>query len=424
MTFFFREITTKIVISSLPKWKISKMKNLAKYCLAVCSVFLILILPSCAQNKGGRISSGAENISEYLDLIANKKIAVVANQSSLVQDIHLVDFLLERKIDLVKIFSPEHGFRGNADAGMKLGNTVDEKTGIPIVSLYGNHYKPTSKDLKGVELILFDLQDVGVRFYTYISTLHYVMEACAEQGVPVIVLDRPNPNGHYVDGPVLQANCRSFVGLHPVPIVYGMSIGEYAKMINGEKWLKHGVQCELKVIPCMNWNRSEPYFLPVKPSPNLPNHLAITLYPSLCFFEGTVVSAGRGTNQPFQCYGHPLLKSGTFEFVPKSIFGASTNPKFKGEKCFGYDLTGLDAEKVRKMKRLNLAYLILAYSELNGKTIFFNSFFENLAGTTELRKQIQQNFTEEEIRKSWEQEIKQFLSMRTKYLIYPDFDEN
>jgi uncharacterized protein YbbC (DUF1343 family) len=400
-----------------------KIKQLIQYCV-LCSCFLIAVsVTSCAQKQSEALLSGAENFKEYIPLLNERKVAVVGNQSSLVKGEHLVDVLLAKDIQITKIFSPEHGFRGDADAGEKITNGVDVKTGLPIVSLYGKHFKPSADDLKDIDVVLFDIQDVGVRFYTYISTLHYVMEACAELGKQVIVLDRPNPNSHYVDGPVLEIRYRSFVGMHPVPVVYGMSIGEYAQMINGEKWLKNKAQCELVVVPCKNWNRERSYLLPVKPSPNLPNHLSVTLYPSLCFFEGTVVSAGRGTDHPFQAYGHPSFTNGDFEFIPRSISGASTYPKFKGEKCIAYDLRKINAEDFRENKKMDLSFLLNAYSELKAEPEFFNSFFVKLAGTANLRTQIENSLSEEQIRASWEKDRIDFMAIRAKYLIYNDFTE-
>ncbi|MBN2596868.1 DUF1343 domain-containing protein [Labilibaculum sp.] len=400
-----------------------KIKQLIPYwVLSTCFLFVVSIT-SCAQKRLDSLITGAENFTEYIPLLKEKKVAVVANQSSLVNGEHLVDVLLAKDIYITRIFSPEHGFRGNADAGEKITNGIDVKTGLPIVSLYGKHYKPSVVDLNDVDVVVFDIQDVGVRFYTYISTLHYVMEACAEQGKKVIVLDRPNPNGHYIDGPVLEMKYSSFVGMHPVPVVYGMSIGEYAQMINGEKWLDNKEQCELIVIPFKNWNRDNSYLLPVKPSPNLPNHLSVILYPSLCFFEGTVVSAGRGTDHPFQVYGHPSFSHGDFEFTPRSIPGASKYPKFEGEKCVAYDLRKINADDFRKKKKLDLSFLLNAYCELKAKPDFFNSFFENLAGTANLRIQIENSLSEEQIRASWEKDRKDFMAIRAKYLIYSDFAE-
>ncbi len=373
---------------------------------------------SCAKGQPNRITTGAENTKAYLSLLKNKNVGVVANPASLVNGKHLVDFLLSKSIHIKRIFSPEHGFRGTADAGEKISNGKDVKTGIPIVSLYGKHKKPTNDDLKNIDVVLFDLQDVGVRFYTYISTLHYVMEACAEQNIPVIVLDRPNPNCYFIDGAVLQPQYKSFVGMHPVPVVYGMTIGEYAQMINGEKWLKNKVHCQLKVVPILGWNRNDNYKLPVKPSPNLPNSLSITMYPSLCFFEGTVVSCGRGTDFPFQCFGHPLLKKGKFGFVPRSIIGASNHPKFKGVKCYGIDFRTIDEDEYRKQKKLHLQFLIDAYSQLKGKTKFFNAFFSKLAGNATLQQQIEKGYSEKAIRQSWQKELQAFKAVRKKYLIY------
>lgn len=399
-----------------------KIKHLIQLHVLISCLIVQFGLSTCAQNKSEELIVGADNYKEYLPILENKNIAIVANQSSLVGTEHLVDFLLSQNVEIAKIFSPEHGFRGNADAGEKIADGKDKKTSLQIISLYGKHYKPTATDLKGVNLVLFDIQDVGVRFYTYISTLHYVMEACAEQNIPMIVLDRPNPNGHYVDGPVLEKEFTSFVGMHPVPVVYGMSIGEYAKMINGENWLKNKIQCDLKVIPCKNWNRNKIYSLPVKPSPNLPNDLSISLYPSLCFFEGTVVSAGRGTDSPFQVYGHPSFTQGKFKFTPRSIPGASKYPKFKGKECVGYDLSGTILQEFRDRKKMDLSFLLTAYQELKKEPKFFNSFFRNLAGTKKLQKQIENFVNEKEIRESWSADTKDFLEVRSKYLIYPDFE--
>ncbi|MGQ1911154.1 exo-beta-N-acetylmuramidase NamZ family protein [Marinifilum sp. RC60d5] len=400
------------------------MKSTVSYYLFTFLLSIISITSSCAEDKDTRIVVGAENTSQYLSFLHDKNIALVANQSSLVNGEHLVDFLLKKEIKIKRIFSPEHGFRGKADAGEKIKDARDKLTGIKIVSLYGKHYKASPADVKGIDVMLFDLQDVGVRFYTYLSTLHYVMEICAEQNIPLIVLDRPNPNAHYIDGPVLEMKYSSFVGMHPVPVVYGMTIGEYAKMINGEKWLKNGMQCDLRIVPCKNWIRNQNYKLPVKPSPNLPNSLAITLYPSLCFFEGTPVSAGRGTDYPFQLYGHPLMNKTDFTFTPRSIPGASKYPKFKGKLCNGFDLQQINENEFRAKQKLDLSYLITAYSQLNRKVKFFNAFFKNLAGTEKLKMQLQQGMLEEEIRESWQKDIAKFKHIRKKYLIYDDVNLN
>ncbi|GAB7086005.1 exo-beta-N-acetylmuramidase NamZ family protein [Marinifilum fragile] len=383
---------------------------------------LFIVSISCAQQNALKTLAGAENTKDYLTLLQGKSVGVVGNQSSLVGNQHLIDFLVERNIKIQRIFSPEHGFRGIADAGEKIKNSKDVKTGISIVSLYGKHFKPSEVEVKDIDIMVFDIQDVGVRFYTYISTLHYVMEICAEQNIPLIVLDRPNPNAHYVDGPVLEKKYASFVGMHPVPVVYGLTIGEYAKMINGESWLKDNLKCDLTVIPCKNWHRNQIYDLPVKPSPNLPNALSIALYPSLCFFEGTSVSAGRGTDYPFQCFGHPKMRQEGFSYTPRSIPGASKYPKFKGKVCYGYDLSNYNLEEFRKRKSLDLSFLIKAYQQLHASTKFFNTFFRNLAGTNQLRLQIEKGMSEEEIRATWQEDLKVFKNIREKYLIYPDWE--
>lgn len=366
---------------------------------------------------------GIASFPEYNSLLAGKKVGVVANHTSVLeagdagQYEHTVDFLRGQGMDIIRIFCPEHGFRGNADAGEKVGDMVDKKTGLPIVSLYGKKKKPLAEDLKGVEVMVFDLQDVGVRFFTYLSTLHYVMEACAEQHIPLVVMDRPNPNAFYVDGPVLEEKYRSFVGMHPVPVVYGMTIGEYARMINGEGWLKAGVKCELTVIPCRKWTRDMVVELPCSPSPNLPDKVSVMLYPSVCFFEGTVVSEGRGTRVPFQLFGHPDLKGMTFSFTPRSIPGMSKSPKCLGKKCFGRDLRG-KYEEVRQGACLRLDWLAEAYRHYQGQAPFFIPFFDNLAGTDRLRKDIQAGKDITEIRASWQPELEHFKQIRTKYLIY------
>ncbi|BAF71940.1 conserved hypothetical protein [Sulfurovum sp. NBC37-1] len=381
--------------------------------IGICLLFSAALL-------AGKITPAAERPELYLPLLKGKKVALVVNHSSLAGGIHLVDYLLKHGIKVKKIFVPEHGFRGTADAGAHLGNSRDRSTGLPIVSLYGKHKKPTRKDLKGIDLILFDIQDVGVRFYTYLSTLHYVMEAGAEQRIEVMVLDRPNPNGHYIDGPVLKKKYRSFVGLDPVPVVYGMTIGEYARMLNGERWLKHGVQANLTVIPLKNYTHGSFYSLPVKPSPNLPNDRAVMLYPSLAFFEGTVISAGRGSAKPFQLYGAPKYRVKKFSFVPRSRPGARY-PKYKGKRCYGVDLSRVDMGKERRRKRLNLSYLRDAYTKYIDKKHFFlrNGFFDRLAGTDQLREQIISGASEAAIRKSWEKDLRKFRKVRAKYLLYP-----
>jgi uncharacterized protein YbbC (DUF1343 family) len=331
---------------------------------------------------------------------------------------HLVDSLLKLGVNIIKVFGPEHGFRGNAGAGEKVKDNTDIKTGLPVISLYGKHKKPTPGDLKDVDVVVFDIQDVGVRFYTYISTMTYVMEACAENGTDFIVLDRPNPHGGYIDGPVLEPDYSSFVGMHKVPVVHGMTVGEYARMVNGEGWLNNGVQCNLKVIKVGNYTHNSYYKLPVPPSPNLPDMNAIELYPSLCFFEGTIISVGRGTGKPFQVIGHPGFTEGDYSFTPVDIPGAAMNPKYEGEKCYGFDLSGF-ADTIVFEKRLDLRWLIKMYDYFKGKDDFFNSFFDKLAGTANLREQIISGLPEKEIRESWKPGLTGFNKIREKYLLYP-----
>jgi len=382
------------------------------------SVILLLLFTVSLWAK--QIVTAAERSELYLPLLKGKRVAMVVNHSSLVKKDHLVDFLLENNINVRKIFAPEHGFRGKADAGAHVKNSRDTRTNLPIISLYGKHKKPTKQDFAGIDIILFDIQDVGVRFYTYLSTLHYVMEAAAQQHIPVVVLDRPNPNAHYIDGSVLNKKYRSFVGLDPVPIVYGMTIGEYAKMLNGERWLKGGVKAKLTVIPLSNYTHQSLYSLPVKPSPNLPNDRSIALYPSLAFFEGTVFSAGRGTKKPFELYGAPKYRIQTFSFIPRSGAGAKY-PKFENKRCWGVDLSSKSLKRIRREKELNLSYLINAYQNYPNQGKFFlkNRFIDKLAGTDTLRKQIASGFSPSAIRKSWKKELKKFKKIRKKYLLYP-----
>lgn len=358
---------------------------------------------------------GASRFSQYLALLTDKSVGIVGNHSSLVGTTHLVDTLLSQNVNIKRVFSPEHGFRGNADAGEFVANGTDEKTGLSIVSLYGKNKKPKKDQLQGVEVMLFDIQDVGVRFYTYISTLHYVMEACAESNIPLIILDRPNPNGHYVDGPVLKKEYTSFVGLHEVPIVHGMTIGEYGKMVNNEGWLANGISCELTVITCENYSHNMFYSLPVPPSPNLRSDLAIQLYPSICLLEGTSVSCGRGTDGPFERYGHPNFPKLPFQFVPEPSAGASS-PKFSGLSCNGVNLA--DSNIIR-MERFEIKYLVHA-NELIGGKLFDDKkkIFNLLAGNDDLWRQIEKGVSEEEIRESWEPALKTFKIMRKEYLIY------
>ncbi len=363
----------------------------------------------------GEIEVGAERMEVYLPLLRDKKVGVVGNQSSLIGGTHLVDSLLSRGVNVVKVFSPEHGFRGDADAGEHVNSAIDSKTGLPIVSLYGNNKKPSQEQLQGLDIVVFDIQDVGVRFYTYISTLHYVMEACAEAKIPVLLLDRPNPNGNYVDGPILDTTYSSFIGMHPVPIVYGMTIGEYGKMINGENWLKNGLQCELVVTPCNGYTHESFYSLPVPPSPNLRTDLSIQLYPSLCLLEATTVSIGRGTESPFERYGHPEFPKTEFEFTPKAGPG-SKDPLHKNVLCNGYNLT--DSVWTRATQ-LDLSFLLNCNTLLAGKTFIDRpETFRLLSGNNVLIQQLAEGKTEEEIRATWQEGIDAFMKIRAKYLVY------
>lgn len=385
-------------------------------------------------HQGKKIKTGAENFEAYLPLINGKKIGVVTNQTGVVpytfrytsvnengedepayatDTISIVDFLLKEPNSVKKIFSPEHGFRGQADAAEHVADGVDVTTGLPIISLHGKTRKPLPEHLQGLDMMVFDIQDVGVRFYTYISTLHYVMEACAENNIPLLVLDRPNPNGHYVDGPVLEMTHKSFVGMHPVALVHGMTIGEYAQMINGKKWLKNGVQCDLTVIPCLNYTRDMAYSLPVKPSPNLPNDKAINLYPSLGLFEGTTINAGRGTDFQFQRYGAPFFPKAAFSYTPKPNAGAK-HPKHEGKLCYGMDLS-----QEPELDHFTLKYIIDAYKKTPKGETFFGPTFTIHAGSETLQKQIEQGLSEEAIRATWREDLERFKQVRARYLLYP-----
>ncbi|QHC84582.1 hypothetical protein AS589_07145 [Empedobacter brevis] len=410
----------------------NEMKNFVKYTsigLLSSVIFLGFSINLSAQNDTSetheiqsKIIVGAENTTNYLSKLKGKKIGLISNQTGIATvngiTMHTVDLFLKNNLNVVKLYSPEHGFRGDADAGAKVKSGVDTKTGLPIISLYGDNKKPKANQISDVDILVFDMQDVGARFYTYISTLHYVMEAAAENGKKVIVLDRPNPNGHYVDGPVMKNEFKSFVGMHNVPIVYGMTIGEYAQMINGEGWLVNGIKADLEVIPLVYYTHQSRYNLPVKPSPNLPNAHAINLYPSTCLFEGTNVNEGRGTDMQFQVYGSPFLKNMPFQYTPISKPGAS-NPKFKDQVCFGEDLS-----EVPYQSAINLKWLINAYKNntkqpfwtMNGKKLWI----DQLSGTDELRKQIETGLSEEEIKATWQKELETFKTIRAKYLIYKD----
>jgi len=422
---------------------LSKFKNRV---FPIIIVF-VLVLISCgsksqdttAQNNENLIQIKDDNLSKlnteiivganrtdvYLPLLKGKRVGIVANQTSVIfqktgqnkEDgsyTYLVDSLLQRNVNIKKVFAPEHGFRGKADAGELLKDGIDTKTGVPIVSIYGKNKKPFPRQLADLDIVIFDIQDVGARFYTYISSLHYVMEACAEANIPVIILDRPNPNGNYIDGPILEPKHKSFVGMHPIPIVHGMTIGEYGKMINGEGWLDNQIKCDLTIIEMQNYNHDKSYNLPIKPSPNLPNDKSINLYPSLCFFEGTNVNAGRGTSKQFQIYGSPYLDKTVYDFkyIPMPNEGAK-NPKHNGILCYGQNLSERE-----NLNKIDLSYLIKAYQNSVDKKIFFNDYFTTLAGTKTLRLQIESGVSEKEIKETWADGLTAYRKTRNKYLIY------
>ena len=388
--------------------------------LCACQAQDTVRVPARAPVMDPSIVTGAERTARYLPLLKEKKVAVVTNQTGIIGGTHLVDSLLALKVDVVKVFAPEHGFRGTADAGEHVMNERDKRTGLPLISLYGKNKKPMPEQLEGVDVVVFDIQDVGVRFYTYTGTLHYVMEACAEQHKPLIVLDRPDPNGFYVDGPVLDTAYTSFVCMHPVPLVHGMSIGEYAGMINGEGWLKGKVRCDLEVITCLGYTHGAFYALPVKPSPNLPNMAAVYLYPSLGLFEGTVMSVGRGTEQPFQCIGYPGFEQGTFRFTPRAMPGAK-DPPYKDVECRGLDLREYGTFITRLEPGVHLHWLIGSYREAKDKERFFTPFFDKLAGGPALRQAVIRGDDEARIRGSWKPALDAFKKVRAKYLLYDDF---
>ncbi|WP_026953844.1 exo-beta-N-acetylmuramidase NamZ family protein [Algoriphagus vanfongensis] len=388
-----------------------KFSFLSLFLTGILSLFGLFVTPS-----QGQILMGDEQPELYLPLLQGKRVGIVANQTSIMpqrNNLQVVDFLMEQGVNLKKVFVPEHGFRGTADAGEKVDNSVDQKTGLPIISLYGNNKKPSPEQIKDVDVLVFDLQDVGTRFYTYISTMHYIMEAAAENDKKVIIFDRPNPNGHYIAGPMLKKGFESFVGMHPIPIVHGLTVGELAQMINGEKWLKGGKTCDLEVIPMKNWEHSTAYSLPVKPSPNLPNDLSIHLYPSTCLFEGTVISLGRGTHFPFQVYGYPDPKFGSFTFTPVSIDGMSKNPPHQDKLCYGKDLRAESMDH-----QFSLSYLLEAYEISGMKEKFFNNYFNTLVGTDEIKKAMLAGKSAQEIEASWASDLETYKLLRNKYLIY------
>jgi uncharacterized protein YbbC (DUF1343 family) len=385
-------------------------------CVKMLALFTLYLLPFTLNAQ--RVIPGAEHLSEYLPMLQGKRVAVLMNQTSRVGNALLADTLQKQGVKLVKIFVPEHGFRGTASAGAHINNSFDTATGLPVISLYGDNKKPKALQLQDVDVVIYDLQDVGVRFFTYISTLEYLMEACAENNKKLIILDRPNPNGAYVDGPVLDIGLKSFVGMQRIPILYGMTPGEYAQMLKGEGWFNKSKQLDIRVIKCKNWNHRTAYNLPVPPSPNLRTANAIALYPSLCLFEGTVISLGRGTNRPFEQWGHPSFAGKAKDsFRPASIPGAK-NPPLEGKTCYGMLLD----KRADEHAAFELKWLRMAYSWYPQKEKFFNNFFEKLAGTTALRNQIERGVSEDAIRKSWQPGIAAFKKIRKNYLLYADFE--
>ena len=379
----------------------------------ILSLTFSLFVAIAAHSQSSGIRTGAEQLDLLLPKLQDKRVAFLVNHTAVIGRTHLVDSLQKRGVDIKKILSPEHGFRGNADAGETVTDGVDTKTGLPVISLYGNNKKPTAEQLSDVDIVVFDIQDVGVRFFTYISSLHYLMEACAEQNKKLIVLDRPNPNGSYVDGPLLDPALKSFVGMHPIPIVHGLTVGELAQMINGEGWLEGKRKCELEIIKLKNYTHQTPYTLPIKPSPNLPNQQSVLLYPSTCLFEGTALSVGRGTQHPFEWIGHPDLKNQPFQFTPISIEGMAKKPPHENEVCFGIDLS---TEKTGK--EISLKYLIQFYNQFADKEEFFIPYFDKLAGTKQLKEQIKKGMTERQIKATWKKELDRYRNLRKRYLIY------
>ena len=393
------------------------------------SSILNLILLACifatgcsnpTEHSEPKLKVGAERSEIYLPLLEGKKVGLVVNQSSMVDSVHLINFLVSKGVDVKGIYAPEHGYKGNVERGKHVDGEIDAETGIPVYSLYGKNHKPSPEILEGIDVMIFDMQDVGVRFFTYIYTMTRVMEASAENGIKVMVLDRPNPIGYYVDGPVLQPGFESGVGLFPIPVIHGLTVGEFAKMVNGERWLKDSIQCDLEVIKVENYTHETKYQLPVFPSPNLAEMKSIYLYPSICLFEGANVNEGRGTYKPFQQFGAPYYTPKDFSYVPESIPVLALHPKFEGETCYGYDLSGMTISELQDIKQLEIKYLIDFYNKCDDKENFFTSFFDKLAGTDQLRLQIIEGKTEEQIRASWQEDLDKYKQMRNKYLLYND----
>ncbi len=392
--------------------KVDRVRSKFKRFSLTHLVWLLLSISALGQSKT-KIVTGAEQMNLLLPMIESKSVALMVNTTSVIGQVHLVDSLQRLKVNIKKIFAVEHGFRGKADAGETVNDTIDARTGLPVISIYGNTKKPTPEQLADVDVVLFDIQDVGVRFFTYISSMHYLMEACAENRKKIIVLDRPNPNGSYIDGPVLNLELKSFVGMHPIPILHGLTVGELAQMINGEGWLSGGKKCDLHVLAMKNYHHRKIYSLLVKPSPNLPNDHTIALYPSTCLLEGTVISVGRGTKNPFEIVGHPSLKNQPFHFKPERIEGMAKNPPYENKVCYGLDLRKENASG------LSLSYLIKLFHDYQDPEKFFTSYFDKLAGNKILKEQIKKGLSEEDIKDSWRKELNQYKTMRKKYLLYP-----
>jgi len=390
------------------------LKNTTAYRFCIIFIFILSVRSLMAT-----VIPGAYQFSKYVPSLKGLKVAIVANHTSMIGNVHLVDTLLAQDVKVKKIFAPEHGFRGNAANGEHINNSIDKKSGLPIVSLYGKQKKPSSKELKGIDAIIFDMQDVGVRYYTYLTTMHYIMEACAENNISLWILDRPNPNGHYIDGPVLDPKfTQSMVGLHPIPLVHGMTLGELAMMIKGEKWISKANKLSLFVVPVKHYDHNTEYQLPIAPSPNLPTPASIILYPSLGLFEGTIMSMGRGTQWPFEVLGAPWFHEGKFQFTPNDIPGKAINPPYKGQLCKGLHLDNFAYDYLKDYQKIYLLWMLEMYKSYGSKPEFFNSFFDKLAGTPDLKKQIIEGKTEAEIRASWESELQQFKKIRRNYLIY------
>jgi uncharacterized protein YbbC (DUF1343 family) len=386
----------------------------------ITGINLLFLFISCCSGFGSdELKTGAEQPQKYLPLLQDKNVGMVVNHTSVVKEMHLVDFLLENNVRVKKVFAPEHGFRGNAAAGEIIEDNIDVKTGIPVVSLYGKIKKPQPEHLQDLDVLIFDIQDVGCRFYTYISTLHLVIEACAENNKPLIIFDRPNPNGDYIAGPVLDMEFQSFVGMDPIPVVHGCTVGELAQMINGEGWINAGKECQITVIPVDNYNHSVSYSMPVPPSPNLPNDLAVRLYPSLCFFEATSVSVGRGTPFPFQILGAPDPEFGQFTFTPENIPGVAVNPKNEGKVCYGIDL-----RKLNHVPGFTLKYFLDFYYRFENEEDFLTreNWLNLLAGTDDLIRRIREGKSENDIVESWQPELEKYRKIRKNYLLYPDFE--